>query len=176
MRLSAALSVCLLIGTSAHAAELGRFFFTPAERAALNLARTQKPKPPEPPPASKPADATPAPEVLTYNGVVRRSDGRAVLWINDRAIDAPEALSGVASTRVRNDGAMIVKVQPAGPAVDLKVGQSIDLSSGSVREAARRAPVKTPERAKAADDKSATAGPAAKPATDPQPEAIGAAR
>ena len=66
---------------------LGRLFFTPAQRASLDTARAQKTrstvgteegvteKPPPPP----------QPEHVTYGGLVRRSDGKTTVWLNDRA-------------------------------------------------------------------------------------------
>ena len=109
MKRTIALLLGLTIAGAAPAAEtFGRFFFTPAERAQLDLARAQN-RAPQPKPA-EPAETAPAPQVLTYSGMVRRSDGKSVLWLNNRPVDEKEALSSLAVTgRVRSDGAVTVR-------------------------------------------------------------------
>ena len=132
---------------------LARFFFSPSERAQLDLARLQR-KAPESA-APEVAAAPPPPQVVTYGGLVRRSDGRKMLWLNNRLVDEKEALAGLnVKGRVRPDGAVTLQAQ-SGATVDVKVGQTVELYTGKVAET-RKAP---PEPAMPpADTKSAPDG------------------
>lgn len=136
----------------APAAPLGRFFFSPTERAQLDVARLQKKAPSATPDA---VEAPPAPQVVTYGGLVRRSDGRQMLWLNNRLVDEKEALAGFSIRgKVRPDGAVTLQSQ-SGASVDVKVGQSVELYTGKVAET-RKAPVEPPNPpsdAKAEDGK-----------------------
>jgi hypothetical protein len=125
---------CLTVAANVSAAEIGRLFFTPAERAQLDVARTQK-KSPAPPPAATAEEEMPAPQVVTYGGLVRRSDGKSMLWLNDRLLEEKEALTGPAlQGKVRADGAVTLRTPQSGTSVDIKVGQSVELLSGKVAE------------------------------------------
>jgi hypothetical protein len=121
-------------GPASSAQPIGRLFFTPAERAQLDNARAQK-RAPQPTSAAQPVDTRPETQVITYNGIVRRSDGKSILWLNNRPADEKEALSGLAITgRVRPDGAVTLQVPGSGSSVDLKVGQRAELQTGKVSE------------------------------------------
>jgi hypothetical protein len=154
--------VTLLVGaTPAGAAQpIGRLFFTPAERAQLDVARANKrvaepasSKPSEPPP--------PQTQIITYNGIVRRSDGKSILWLNSRAADEKEALSGLpVSGRVRPDGGVTLQVPNTGGTIDLKVGQRAELQTGRVVEA--RPAEKDSPKPDAAKAETAKGGEAAK--------------
>jgi len=87
-------------GLALAQAPLGRLFFTPEERAELDRAPTER-------------IAADAPTTRTLDGIVRRSDGSATVWINGQ----PE--------RRRLEGASTVSVDtPSGEARRLKVGES----------------------------------------------------
>jgi hypothetical protein len=134
MRALFTLSLALVCGAAHGAQSIGRLFFTPNERAQLDWARTHKQRPQSVAPA-EPAEVSPAPHVITYDGIVRRSDGRAILWLNSRAAEEKEALSGLPVTgRVRPDGAVTLHVPQSGGNVDLKVGQRAELHTGKVTE------------------------------------------
>jgi hypothetical protein len=169
-------------GPASSAQPIGRLFFTPAERAQLDNARAQK-RAPQPTSAAQPVDTRPETQVITYNGIVRRSDGKSILWLNNRPADEKEALSGLAITgRVRPDGAVTLQVPGSGSSVDLKVGQRAELQTGKVSEsrpdpakaeAARPDPAKDENAAKAAGsptkgETAAKAG-AAPPVKGPEP-------
>jgi hypothetical protein len=105
---------------------VGRIFFTPEQRAQLDLLRNQKAI------ASQKSDE-PVPEIVTYNGIIRRSDGKATVWINNEALseaDLRNKQSIVGS--IGRDGQ--VTLQAPQTAVQLKVGQSATLFSGKVEE------------------------------------------
>jgi hypothetical protein len=156
------LAFCLTFAAGASGAEIGRLFFTPAERAQLDVARTQKKAPP-PPAAQVQAEETPPPQIVTYSGIVRRSDGRSMVWINDRLADEKEALGEFnLKGSVRPNGAVSLEVPRSGGRIDVKVGQSVELTSRRVAEGRKfLAPshASMPE-AKAASPESAAAGPA----------------
>jgi hypothetical protein len=147
MRRTLLLAVLIAVAAQPQAAQtpappqqIGRLFFTPAERAQLDLARIQK-KAASATAAAEPPAPEPAPQVVTYGGIVRRSDGKSTLWINNRAVDEKEALAGLSlKGRVRPDGAVSLQVPEKGGTIDLKVGQSVELQSGRVAEARKRAP------------------------------------
>ena len=121
---------------------IGRLFFSPAERAQLDVARLQRKAPTTAAPEA--AEAPPAPEIVTYGGLVRRSDGRQMLWLNNRLVDENEALAGMSlKGKVKPDGAVTLQSQ-SGAMVDLKVGQSVELYSGRVAETRKLRP--TPNR------------------------------
>jgi hypothetical protein len=175
--LALALSFC---AAPAGAAErLGRFFFTPEQRGSLDVARAKRvrtsvgteegvavaaEKPPPPP----------QPEHVTYDGIVRRSDGRVTVWLNDRAVQDKDLRAGAPiAGRIRPDGAVTVQSAQTGRSVELKVGQSAELLSGSVEEAyARRAPPAPKPEAK--PEEKPTPKPVADPATAPKPAASSA--
>jgi hypothetical protein len=169
-----------VIGASAEAAQpeakpagasapqsIGRLFFTPAERAQLDTARLQR-KPAAPTAsAAAPVEPPPTTQIVTYSGIVRRSDGKSMLWINNRLVEEKDALSGLSlKGKVRSDGAVTLQVPQTGGSIDVKVGQSVELQTGRVAET-RKPP---PELRPAADDaKPSAAEPAATASTSPPP-------
>ena len=161
MRVLFTVAVALMCSAAHGAESIGRLFFTPQERAQLDWARTHKQRPQSLAPA-EPAEVASAPHVITYDGIVRRSDGRAILWLNSRVAEEKEALSGLpVSGRVRSDGAVTLHVPQSGGNVDLKVGQRAELHTGRVAEG--RAPAASSAennaaQAKPADPKTGTSG------------------
>ncbi|MGO4377691.1 hypothetical protein AB4Z19_05430 [Pseudoduganella sp. RAF19] len=129
---------------------MGRLFTTPGERAQLDQLRNSGaaiqagpaagPGAPGalgatapmngtpgamPGAASSGADAAPAPppEPVQLTGMIRRSNGRTTVFVNDEAREAHSANNGKAA-RVSVDGKTIV----------LKPGQSYDPDTGAIRE------------------------------------------
>lgn len=109
--------------------ELGRLFFTPERRQALDRQRQlniqEKQEIPEDP-------------TLTINGLVTRSSGKRSTWINGVLQNENEAPSGVTVTPNRHDpGKIVVKTTEAPPAparvgetVNRNTGEAIDLLNG----------------------------------------------
>ncbi len=125
----AVLAGALLGASRASAQDLGRLFFTPEQRAALDARR--KARVPDKPAA---VAVTESP-VTRVDGAVRRSGGNSTVWVNSEAI--PED-SQADSARVtpRDPGASRVTL-PAGEGAqrfDLRVGESLDRGSGEVRD------------------------------------------
>ena len=126
------LALVLAVGNAPAAEPLGRLFFTPAQRAQLDVARNQKSRATL---ASDQEEAAPVPEVVTYSGIVRRNDGKTTVWINNRAVnDGNAADRSPVSSRVRPDGSVILEVPKTDRSVKLKVGQSVEIVSGTIEE------------------------------------------
>ncbi len=144
-------------------APLGRLFFTSAQRSSLDTARSQRSRATLS--AEKNEEAAPVPEVITYGGMVRRSDGKTTVWINNRAMHDNERPDGATLVgRVRPDGGVSLQHPQTGRSVDLKPGQSIELLSGAIEEGGSRRltapkPEAKPEPKPVADAKGAKPAP-----------------
>ena len=146
---------------------LGRLFFTPAQRASLDVARSQRARTALA--TEKPEqEATPVPQTITYSGVLRRSDGKTTVWINNQPVhDRESAGAATIVGRVRPDGSVTLQVPQSGRSVILKPGQSVELLSGAVEEGySRRLESSRPEPKPAAapEGKPAASARTAKPA------------
>lgn len=129
-RLALAVAVVLaaMPARDVAAQELGRLFFTPEQRAALDARR--KARVPDKPAAVPQAESP----VTRVNGAVRRGGGNSTVWINGETV--PEAGPGGARIAPREAGAGRVNI-PAGEGAqryDLRVGQSVDRGTGEVRD------------------------------------------
>ena len=142
---------------------LGRLFFTPAQRASLDVARSQRARAALS--TEKPEqEATPVPQTITYSGHIRRSDGKTTVWINNQAVHDRESAGAAAIVgRVRPDGSVTLQVPQSGRSVILKPGQSVELLSGAVEEgysrrveSSRPEPKPTPAAKPAANARTAT--------------------
>lgn len=115
------------VAASAAAQELGRLFFTPQQRAALDDRR--KARVPD-----KPAAAATADPVTRVDGYVKRSRGPSTVWINGEPLpdSAPES-PRIDSTRAPS-GTVTVTIGESGSRARLKPGESLDRGSGEVRD------------------------------------------
>ena len=120
------LILLLAVGSPASAAEeaLGRLFFTPERRQALDRQRAlnQEDR------AQASEDAT-----LTINGVVTRSSGRRTTWINGVPQNENEVDSGIAVTTRAHDPASVIVRPGDSPATRAKVGETINRNTGEAR-------------------------------------------
>lgn len=105
--------------------ELGRLFFTPERRQALDRQRQfnieEKQEVPEDP-------------TLTINGVVTRSSGKRTVWINGVAQNDNETPNGVAVVpNKKAPGKVIVQ---SGDSVigDAKVGENVNRNTGETTD------------------------------------------
>lgn len=139
-----ALLFCALAASvgPAHAADapLGRLFFTPAQRASLDVARTQRARAVLSNEKTDETPAAPVPQTLTYDGAVRRSDGRATIFVNGHPLTEKDSAAGTVIGRVRPDGGVSLQIPQSGRSVDLKPGQSVELLSGVIEERYSRKP------------------------------------
>jgi len=110
-----------------QAQELGRLFFTPEQRAALDARR--KARVPD-----KPAAAVVAAPVTRLDGYVKRSGGPPTVWINGESIpdNAPEAPR--IDTSRGPSGSVSISVGEAGGRVRLQPGEALDRGNGEVRD------------------------------------------
>lgn len=151
---------------------LGRLFYTPAQRTQLETARAQRDRRVPINTATESESATPqGPDVVTYSGVVRRSDGKSTVWINGKPVTERNAATSDVSVRgVRRDGAVAIAVPQTDRSAALKVGQSLDVMSGTIEEPyARRLTAAKPTVKPSAPSSSSAAPPTAsrQPATRP---------
>ena len=146
LALSLGLPAAVPVATAAES--LGRLFYTPEQRSSLDAARIKRTRTSvgtEEGATEKPP-APPQPEVVTYGGMVRRSDGSTTVWLNDRALQDKDLRSAAVMGRIRPDGSLTVQSPQTGRSVDLKVGQRAELLSGTVEERyTRRSPAPKPE-------------------------------
>lgn len=123
--LFAALALLLSARTPA-AQELGRLFFTPEQRAALDARR--RARIPDRPAA--PALISPT---TRLDGYVKRSSGLPTVWVNgestQEAAPAP-------------DGRVAVPVGEGGARIQLKPGEVLDRTSGEVRDVLREGQIR----------------------------------
>ncbi len=125
----------LAVAPAAHAQDgMGRLFFSPAQRAQLDIARQRNVRAPIQ--GEQPTEeAQPLPQEVRLNGVIRRNDGRTPFWLNNKMV-APDAaiLPGTVETRARGDGSVTLSLPQTGRSVDLKVGQTVEALSGQIAE------------------------------------------
>jgi hypothetical protein len=143
---------------------LGRLFFTPAQRASLDVARSQRAR--SALATEKTEDAAPVPQTITYSGVLRRSDGKTTVWINNQPLHERDSAGAAAIVgRVRPDGSITLQVPQSGRRVILKPGQSVELLSGAVEEGSSRR-LEAPKPESRSDAMPAAKAGAAKAAAD----------
>lgn len=97
--------------TQAPAPTFGRLFHTPAQRLELDH---QRDRPPPPPPPATAALAAPPPALL-IDGILRRSDGYHLVWLNGEALALPPGLRLA-------PGPTLVLIPEAAPRLRLHVG------------------------------------------------------
>jgi hypothetical protein len=119
-RIAAAVFVLLVPGASLGE-DLGRLFFTPEQRAALDARR--KARVPD-----KPAAAVMASPTTRVDGFVKRSGGPSTVWVNGEPL--PEG-SGDAP-RIGPEAS--VSVGEGGRRSTLRPGEVLDRGTGEVRD------------------------------------------
>jgi len=140
---AAALAAALPAWAQTTFITMGRLFTTPVERtqldqqrnssggaallegAAAQMTATAAP-PPAMPAVPVEAEPPPAPEVMQLNGVLRRSNGKTIVWVNNEPRETSPSARGQA-----------VPLDLAGRKVILKPGQSYDPATGTIQESGR---------------------------------------
>jgi hypothetical protein len=110
-------------GPAAAQQPLGRLFFTPEQREALDARR--KARVPDKPAAI----AAPSPTVR-LDGFVKRSDGRSTVWVNGESHGESSGEARIRSGEPR----VSVSVGEGGSRVELKPGEVLDRGNGEVRD------------------------------------------
>jgi hypothetical protein len=139
----AALGITLAGAMSAQAQELGRLFFTPEQRAALDARR--KARVPD-----KPAAAPVAESPLTrINGAVQRGGGKSTVWVNGEMIPEDAQPGGArVAPRAAKPGSVSIPAGEGPQRQELRVGESLDRGSGEVRDVLGEGEIKiSPRRA-----------------------------
>jgi hypothetical protein len=122
------LGIAMLLSLPVSAEDLGRLFFTPEQRAALDARR--KARIPD-----KPAAVVVESPVTRLDGFVSRGGGRSTVWVNGEAVPEgtnPEGLR--VRPRRSGSGRVTVDIGETDSQVDLKIGQSFDRATGEVRD------------------------------------------
>lgn len=112
--------LALPFGEPCFAQELGRLFFTPEQRKALDARR--KSRVPDKPAAA----AVVVSPTVRLDGYVKRSGARSTVWVNGESVD-DKPPSGESDTRVP------VTVGEGAGKVGLKPGETLDRGNGEVR-------------------------------------------
>jgi hypothetical protein len=152
MSARALIAIALLMTSGlAAAAEIGRMFFTPAQRAALDAARKQNVRveigneETERQPTA-PSAAAPVAQTVRLNGMIQRSDGKDTVWLNNKPVTDRKS-GGMNFSTNRNDARIKLQLPDGGRSMDLKVGQTAEIVSGTIEESYhRRAPLKIDEK------------------------------
>ena len=135
------LAAALLMLPHAASAELGRLFFTQAQRNALDMARTQNIRlemgNEETERQQNGANAAPLPQTVRLNGMIQRSDGNNTVWLNNKPITGQNA-AGMSFSTNRNESKVKLQLPDGGRSMDLKVGQTAEINSGTVEESYNR--------------------------------------
>ncbi len=121
---------------------LGRLFSTPDERADLERARLTGDSTEQ-----KDAPARQQ-ESLTLNGIVKRSSGKITVWVNHAVLDETHFPPDTKiQARKSRPPEFPVLVQKTGKTVTLKVGQTLIIDSGEIRESYQPPAIKAPSAA-----------------------------
>jgi hypothetical protein len=120
-----ALLITLTLTPNASAEEaLGRLFFTPERRQALDRQRQLN--------IQDTIEVNQDPR-LTINGIVTRSSGKRTSWINGTAQNEHVMAGGVTVTpRARDPGQVVVEASDS-PATNARVGETINRSTGEAK-------------------------------------------
>jgi hypothetical protein len=134
---SLCLVLLMLVASPAWAADaaLGRLFFTPVERNALEEARRKNVRA-EVQAIEKPA--RPPVRNVTVTGLVRRSDGENTVWVNGKPVDGATTDGLKVRVTAGQQAAVIVHEPAQGHTLRLKVGQRADILTGRIQEGYER--------------------------------------
>ena len=120
--------LAIAVALPARAADpLGRLFFTPAQRAALDARR--KARVPD-----KPAAAMGVSPVTRIDGFVKRSHGPSTVWMNGESVSEGSPEAPRIESPEHGEGAVSISVDESGRRVRLKPGESLDRGNGEVKD------------------------------------------
>lgn len=122
----AVLALCLLAPAPAGAQQLGRLFFTPEQREALDARR--KARLPD-----KPAPVAISP-ATRLDGYVKRSHGKSTIWLDSHAIPDGVRPDGVRVRRGSDPSRVSIGVGEEGRSVSVRVGQTVDRATGEIKD------------------------------------------
>lgn len=125
------LAILLSLSWHANAQQVGRLFMTQQERTEIDRIRLGgAPATKEEGATARPPDAN-----LTVDGFVQRNgSGKSTVWVNSQAQNENERTHGSTLLSDKGKPGAVALQLPSGRNVHLKAGQSIDISTGQVRE------------------------------------------
>lgn len=126
----------LLCCVQTAAAEMGRLFFTPAERAKLDELRANA-KSVDITDLQQPETVIQAPPSdISVQGYVKRSDGKkSTIWVNGQPVQEDSSGVGVEVGKIQSGSNQVPLTLPgSGKSVKLKAGQTYDPASDQVTE------------------------------------------
>lgn len=127
MMRAALAALLLLCAGQAAAQELGRLFFTPEQRAALDARRAARlPDTPAPVLAASPT--------TRIDGYVKRSRGKSTVWVDGAAVPEGTQPEGLRLRRGEDPTRVTVIVGEDGRRIDVRIGQTVDRASGAVKD------------------------------------------
>ncbi len=126
MRAAFAALVLLLSAQQATAQELGRLFFTPEQRDALDARRRAR-LPDRP-------NTVVASPTTRIDGYVKRSEGKSTVWVDGEALPDGMQPEGLRLRRGDDPSRVTVILGEDGRRIDLRVGQTVDRASGEVKD------------------------------------------
>ena len=126
MRAALAALLLLLPAGQAAAQELGRLFFTPEQREALDARR--KARLPDKPAASAPSPTT------RIDGYVQRSRGKSTVWVNGEAVPDGTQPEGLRLRRGTDASRVTVTTGEDGLRREMRVGETLDRATGEVKD------------------------------------------
>ena len=121
-----ALLFALLGAGPASAQALGRLFFTPEQRSALDARRAARLP-------DKPAAVAESP-TTRIDGFVKRSSGKSTVWVDGEALPEGLQLEGLRVQRGNDPTKVTVRVGEDGRRVELRVGETLDRATGEVKD------------------------------------------
>jgi len=124
----ALLLACALLAPGATAAQeqLGRLFFTPEQREALDARRRARLP-------DKPAAVAVSP-TTRIDGYVKRSSGKSTLWVDGYAVRDGSHPDGLRVRAGRDPSRVTVRIGEDGRPIEVKVGQTLDRGNGEVTD------------------------------------------
>lgn len=132
--------LCAAAAGGAAAQELGRLFFTPEQRTALDARR--KARVPDKPAATPQVESP----VTRVNGIVQRAGGKSTVWVNGEAIPESPQAGAQGAPRPAGSGRVSVPLGEGAKGLDLRVGESLNRGSGEVSDVVGKDEVKVGPR------------------------------
>jgi len=121
-----ALLLALLSAGPAAAQQLGRLFFTPEQRAALDARRAARLP-------DKPAAVAESP-TTRVDGYVKRSSGKSTVWVDGEAMPDGLQLEGLRLQRGNDPTRVTVTIDEDGRRIVVRVGETLDRATGAVKD------------------------------------------
>ena len=120
------LLLALLPAGPASAQQLGRLFFTPEQRSALDARRAARLP-------DKPAAVAESP-TTRVDGYVKRSSGKSTVWVDGEALPEGLQLEGLRVQRGNDPTRVTVTVGEDGRRIEMRVGETLDRATGEVKD------------------------------------------